>query len=117
MRSHYPTFPSQKESTYPPAGAVVVEVHERPGVPDDFLARVDEEPREVAAVLDVVAAAAPVEVASTVAPLADLRRVAGAALQLALAARTRYGVHDGGRGEGVHDSRLSTSCGRNCETK
>lgn len=87
-------------------GSVVVQVHERSGVPLLPLLGVHEGLAEAHGVLHVVAAAAPAEGAPGVPGRALLGGVAGAGVQVALAAGPGQRVHHAGGGEGVDEGHL-----------
>ena len=90
--------------------AVVVQVHERPRVLHHPLPGVHKVLGELDAVVDVIAAAAPVKVPLLVAGSAPLLAVTAADLQLALAAGLGDGVHHACRRDGVHKRRLPAAC-------
>lgn len=91
------------------AAAVVVQVHERPSVSARLLFGVDEGFGKVDPVVDVVAAAAPVELAFLVLFPPSLVRVAVARLELPLAAGAGQCVHHARRGDGVDEGRFATA--------
>lgn len=98
--------------THLPSCTVVVEVHQRPGVlPFPFLG-IHEGPGELNAIVNVVAAAAPVEAALVVLGRALLLGVTGAGLQLSLAARPRDGKHNASGGDGVDERGLPAACNK-----
>lgn len=80
--------------TYCSATAVVVEVHECPRVPTRPFFGVYEGFRKLNPIVDVVAAAAPVELPSLVPVPSSLVRVAVTRLQLPLATGASQCVHD-----------------------
>lgn len=75
-----------------PSAPVVVQIHQRAGVLHHFFPRVHERLCNFDAIVDVVAAPAPVEAARGVARSAVLLGVAVAALQLPLAAGPGNGI-------------------------
>ena len=86
---------AHEDAHHPPA-AVIVQVHQRPRVFDLLLLGVHEGLGELDAVVDVVAAAAPVKVAPVVAGPAPLVGVAVARLELPLAAGSGNGIDHSG---------------------
>lgn len=108
-----PTAPHEHgHDTHLPSCAVVVEVHQRPGVLPFPLLGIHEGPGELNAIVDVVAAAAPVKAALAVLGRALLLRVTGAGLQLSLAARPCDGKHNASRGDGVDERGLPAACNK-----
>lgn len=92
-----------------PAGSVVVQVHERPGVPLLPLLGIHKGLAEAHGVLHVVTAATPVKRALGVPRRALLGGIAGAGVQLALAAGSRQRVNHTSRGDGVHEGHLAAT--------
>lgn len=97
--------------SYLASGSVVVQVHEGPSVPLLPLLGVHKGLAEAHGVVHVVAAAAPAEGALGVPRRALPGGVAGAGVQLALAAGACQRVDHAGRGEGVHEGHLSAAWG------
>lgn len=89
-----------------------MQVHQRPGVFHHPLSGVDERLGEFGAVVDVVAASPPVEIAPVVAGSPSLVAVAVADLQLPLTAGPGNGVDHSRRRDGVHERRLAAACVR-----
>lgn len=89
--------------------AVVVQVHQRPSVFHHVFPSVHEGLGKLDAVVDVVAASAPVERAPGVGVSAALVAVTVADLKLPLAAGPGDGVDHPGRGDGVDERRLSAA--------
>ena len=87
-----------------------MQVHEGPGVPLLPFLGVHEGLAEAHGVLHVVTAAAPVEGALGIPRGALLSGIAGAGVQLTLAAGPRQRVHHTGRGDGVHEGHLAAAC-------
>lgn len=101
--------------THHPPTAVVVQVHQCPGILHLFLLGIHEGFGEADPVVDVVAAAAPVELPALVLGAAPLERVTAAHLEVPLAAGPRDGIDHPGRGDGVDEGGLPAAC-RGTET-
>lgn len=86
---------------YCSAAAIVVKVHERSSISDRPFPGIYEGFSELDAIVDVIAAAAPVELPPAVLGPPTFVRVAVAVLQLPLAAGPRERIHDPRRGDGV----------------
>lgn len=101
----------QRRSVPPhfPSSSVVVQVHERPGVPLLSLLGVHKGLAEAHGVLHVITAATPVERALGIPRRALLGGIAGAGVQLALAAGSCQRVNHTGRGDGVHEGHFAAA--------
>lgn len=99
-------------STHHPPAAVVVQVHQRPGILHFLLLGIHKGFGEPDPVVDVVAAAAPVELPALVLGAAPLERVAAAGLQVPLAAGSGDGIDHTCRGDGVDEGGLPATCHR-----
>lgn len=86
-----------------------MQVHERPGIPLLPLLGVHEGLAEAHRMLHVVTAAAPIEGALGVPRRALLRGIAGAGVQLALAAGSRQCINHTRRGDGIDEGRLTAA--------
>lgn len=86
-----------------------MKVHERPGVPDRPFPGIYEGFGELDAVVDVVAAATPVELPPDVLGAPAFVGVAVAVLQLPLAAGPRERIHHPRRGDGVDERRFAAA--------
>ena len=86
-----------------------MQVHERSGVPLLPLFGVHEGLAEAQGVVHVVAAAAPAEGPPGVPGRALLGGVAGAGVQVALAAGSCQGVNHAGGGDGVYEGHLAAA--------
>lgn len=89
-------------ATHHSSATIVVQIHECPGVLHHPLSGVNKGLGKFDAIVDVVTASAPVEVAPLVAGLAALVPVTIADLDVALTARPGDGVDHSGRRDGVH---------------
>lgn len=96
--------------THHPPAAVVVQVHQGPGILHFFLLGIHKGFGKADPVVDVVAAAAPVELPALVLGAAPLERVTAADLEVPLAARPRDGIDHPGRGDGVDKGGLPAAC-------
>lgn len=86
-----------------------MQVHERPGVPLLSLLGVHKGLAEPHGVVHMVTAATPVESPLGVPRRALLGGIAGAGVQLALAAGSCQRVNHTGRGDGVHEGHLAAA--------
>lgn len=89
--------------THHSAAAVIVQIHERSGIFHHPLPGIHKGFGKLDTVVDIVTAAAPVEVALLVARPASPVGVAAADFKLALTARSCNGVDDARRGNGVNE--------------
>lgn len=96
--------------THHPPAAVVVQVHQCPGILHFFLLGIHKGFGKADPIVDVVAAAAPVELPALVLGATPLERVTAADLEVPLAARPRDGVDHPGRGDGVDEGGLPAAC-------
>ena len=92
-----------------PASSVVVQIHECPGVPLLSLFGIHKDLAEAHGMFHMVAAASPVEGALGVPRRALLGGIAGARVQLALAAGSRQRVNNSSRRDGVDEGYFSAA--------
>lgn len=95
--------------THLPSSPVVVQVHQRSCIFAFPLFGIHEGPGEFNAVVNVIAAAAPVEMALAVLRWAFLLGITGAGFQLSLATCPRDSKNYPGGGDGVDKSRFPTA--------
>lgn len=96
--------------THHPPAAVVMQVHQCPGVLHFLLLGIHKGFGKPDAIVDVVAAATPVELPALVLGAAPLERVAAAGLQVPLAAGSGDGIDHPRRGDGVDEGGLPAAC-------
>lgn len=94
---------------YCSAAAIVVKVHKRSSISDRPFPGVYEGFSELDAIVDIIAAAAPVELPPVVLEPPTFVRVAVAVLELPLAAGPRERINDSRRGDGVDKRRFSAA--------
>lgn len=96
--------------THHPPAAVVVQVHQCPGVLHFLLLGIYKGFGKPNPVVDVVTAAAPVELPTLILGAAPLEWVAAAGLQVPLATCPRDGIDHSSRGDGVDEGSLPAAC-------
>lgn len=95
--------------TYCSTAAIVVEVHEGSSISDGPLPGIYEGFGKLDAIVDVIAAAAPVELPPVVLGPPAFVGVTVAVLELPLAAGPRERVHNSRRGDGVDEGRFAAA--------